>query len=340
MARSWLCQREVNEYHDGKNKHVQLFFRSCSKYRLQSPSRQRHGITLSTTLLHFSFFLELIATFFSRGFFLFCDKDKWFFLHKKEGLTPTGLGVGYIYTWCGRAETLAICLSCQNYPVPCTASVTFLDHQTGAETRVKSTVVNEKQSPSFKSRAGGVGNTEHHDFQFLCSNTSWIRVSVSFSAMRKSRRSTLSAFLLPCALTSTFDLMSRRESEALGMVRFGIATAGSSHSVPNGDHRLEDNLRDRSGVERLHQPVEQAHPTVLWGMLGAREHVKSPVERRAWEAWTCNPPCSLIAVLGCASVHRSDVSAHCSARVCQTLVVGKASVRGGRGCSHGAPSAS
>ena len=234
-------------------------------------------------------------------------------------------------------------------PCPLYRSVTFLDHQTGvlvvvcsfAETRVKSTVVNEKQSPSFKSRAGGVGNIEQHDFQFLCSNTSWIRVSVRFSAMRKSRRSTLSAFLLPCALTSTSDLMSHRESEALGMVRFGIATAGSSHSVPNGDHRLEDNLRDRSGVERLHQPVEQAHPTVLWGMLGAREHVKSPVERRAWEAWTCNPPCSLIAVLGCASVHRSDVSAHCSARVCQTPAVENACpVRGGRGCSHGAPSAS
>ena len=186
-----------------------------------------------------------------------------------------------------------------------------------AETRVKSTVVNEKQSPSFKSRAGGVGNIEHHDFQLLCSNTSWIRVRVRFSAMRKSRRSTLSAFLLPCALTSTSELMSHRESEALGMVWFGIATAGSCHAVPNGDHRLEDNLRDRSGVERLHQPVEPAHPTVLWGMLGAREHVKSPVDRRAWGAWTCNPPCSLTAVLGCASVHRSDVSAHCSARVCQ-----------------------
>ena len=209
-----------------------FFFRSCSKCRLQlqsqrrhgiqcrlqSPSRQRHGITLSTTLSHFSFFLELIATFFSRGFFLFCDKDKLFFYTKRKA------GVGYIYTWCGRAETLAICLSCQNYLVPCTASVTFLDHQTGvlvvvcifAETRVKSTVLNEKPSPSFKSRAGGVGNTEHHDFQFLCSNTSWIRVSVRFSAMRKSRRSTLSAFLLPCALTSTSDLMSHRESEAFG----------------------------------------------------------------------------------------------------------------------------
>ena len=226
--------------------HVQLyFFRSCSEYRLQlqsqrrkgldcrsqSPSRQRHGITLAATLSHFpfSFFLELIATLFSRVFFLFCDTDKSLsgviFLHKKEGLILTGLGIGYIYTWCGRAETLAIWeLSCENCLFPCTASVTFLDHQTGvlvvvcsfAETRVKSTVVNEKQSPSFKSRAGGVGNIEHHDFQFLCSNTSWIRVRVRFSAMRKSRGSTLSAFLLPCALTSTSELMSHRESEAFG----------------------------------------------------------------------------------------------------------------------------
>ena len=115
--------------------------------------------------------------------------------------------------------------------------------------------------------------------------------------------------------------MSHRESEALGIVWFDIATAGSSHSVPNGDRRLEDNLRDRSGVERLHQPGEPAHPTVLWVMLGAREHVKSPVERRAW---TCNPPCSLTAVLDCASAHRSEVSAHCSARVCQTPAVGNA----------------
>ena len=75
-----------------------FFFRSCSKCRLQlqsqrrhgiqcrlqSPSRQRHGITLSTTLSHFSFFLEFIATFFSRGFFLFCEKDKWFFYTKRK----------------------------------------------------------------------------------------------------------------------------------------------------------------------------------------------------------------------------------------------------------------
>ena len=138
------------------------------------------------------------------------------------------------------------------------------------------------------SAAAGVGSEFASDFR-RCANHG---------------RSTLSAFLLPCALTSTSELMSHRESEALGMVWFDIATAGSSHSVPNGDHRLEDNLRDRSGVERLHQPGEPAHPTVLWVMLGAREHVKSPVERRAW---TCNPPCSLTAVLDCASVHRSEV---------------------------------
>ena len=156
-----------------------------------------------------------------QSFFLFCDTDKSLsrvvFIHKKEGLTPTGSGVGYTYTWCGRAETLAICnISCQNYFVPCTASVTFPDHQTGAETRVKSTVVNEKPSPFFKSRARGVGTIEHHDFQLLCSNTSWIRVRVRFSAMRKSRRSTLSVFMLPCAPTSTSELISHRESEAFG----------------------------------------------------------------------------------------------------------------------------
>ena len=112
-----------------KNKHVQLFFRSCSKYRLQlqsqrrhgidcrpqsqsqrrhgiecrsqSPSRQRHGITFTATLSHFPFssFLEFIATLFSKGFFLFCEKIS-DFSSQKEGLTPTCLGIGYIYTLC------------------------------------------------------------------------------------------------------------------------------------------------------------------------------------------------------------------------------------------------
>ena len=46
----------------------------------------------------------------------------------------------------------------------------------------------------------------------------------------------------PCALTSTSELLSHEESEALGMVWFGSATADSSHDslpVPNGDRRLE-----------------------------------------------------------------------------------------------------
>ena len=50
------------------------------------------------------------------------------------------------------------------------------------------------------------------------------------------------ALLIPCALAYTSELFSREETEALGVKRFGNATAVSSLDsllVPNGDYSLE-----------------------------------------------------------------------------------------------------
>ena len=59
------------------------------------------------------------------------------------------------------------------------------------------------------------------------------------------------ALLIPCALTYTSELLSREETEALGVKRFGNATAVSSVDsllVPNDDYPLEFNWCDTNGV--------------------------------------------------------------------------------------------
>ena len=74
---------------------------------------------------------------------------------------------------------------------------------------------------------------------------------VSDSAMRKTRVSTLSAVLIPCALAFTSELLSHEETEVLGSYGSANATAVSSHDslpVPNGDYALEFNWCVMCGV--------------------------------------------------------------------------------------------
>lgn len=80
--------------------------------------------------------------------------------------------------------------------------------------------------------------------------------------MRKTRASTL-ALLIPCALAYTSELLSREETEALGVKWFGNATAVSSHDslpVPNGDYPLEFNWCDMNGVNYCTNSLNQHIP--------------------------------------------------------------------------------
>ena len=78
------------------------------------------------------------------------------------------------------------------------------------------------------------------------------------------------ASLIPCALTYTSELLSREESEALGVKLFGNATAVSSLDsllVPNGDYSLEFNWCDTS--ELLSREVTEAWGVKLFGKATA-----------------------------------------------------------------------